>query len=146
MTKMTTAELRGYHSATSIVKRTQEALETGVESALHEILKQGPLTSRVIDLAAEAGDPLAIKIMAETAYYLAVGAVNAMHTIDPDMVLFGGGMIAAGPKFLNQIRAGIQRMAFPICAAKTRVEYAELGGAAGFIGAAGFARLKFATE
>jgi glucokinase len=34
-------------------------------------------------------------------------------------------------------------MAFPIPAAKTRVAYAELGGEAGMIGAAGCARLKF---
>ena len=43
--------------------------------------------------------------MRETAYYLAVGAVCLMHTIDPDMVLFGGGMIAAGQPFLEHIRA-----------------------------------------
>ncbi len=78
--------------------------------------------------------------MAETAYYLAVGAVCLMHTIDPEIVLFGGGMIAAGPKLLEDIRVEIKKMAFPVPAAKTRIEYAELGGDAGFIGAAGCAR------
>jgi glucokinase len=34
-------------------------------------------------------------------------------------------------------------MAFPVCAAKTRIEFAGLGGDAGFIGAAGCARLAF---
>ena len=77
--------------------------------------------------------------MSETARYLAVGATNLMHTIDPDIVLFGGGMIAAGTPFLDEIRAEIRRIAFPVPAAQTRVEYAELGGDAGFIGAAGCA-------
>ena len=69
-----------------------------------------------------------------------------MHTIDPDIVLFAGGMIKAGPTFLEAIRDDIRAMAFPIPAAKTRVEYAELGGAAGFIGAAGCARMAFGAK
>jgi glucokinase len=81
--------------------------------------------------------------MRETARYLAVGAVCLMHTIDPDIVLFGGGMIAAGQAFLDDIRAGIRQMAFPRPAELTRVEYALLGGEAGFVGAAGCARMAF---
>ena len=80
--------------------------------------------------------------MRETAHYLAVGAVSLMHTIDPDIVLFGGGMIAAGAPFLEDIRTDVRAMAFPVPAARTRIEYAELGGDAGFIGAAGCARMK----
>ncbi len=78
--------------------------------------------------------------MRETAHYLAVGAVSLMHTIDPDIVLFGGGMINAGLSFLEDIRADIRAMAFPVPARLTRIEYAQLGGEAGFIGAAGCAR------
>ena len=66
-----------------------------------------------------------------------------MHKIDPDLVLFGGGMIAAGQPFLDAIRADIRKMAFPVPAAKTKIEYAQLGGEAGFIGAAGCARIAF---
>ena len=62
--------------------------------------------------------------MRETAHYLAVGAVSLMHTIDPDIVLFGGGMIAAGLPFLEDIRSDVRAMAFPVPAAKTRIEYA----------------------
>ena len=42
------------------------------------------------------------RLMHETAHYLAVGAVSLMHTIDPDLVLFAGGMIAAGEEFLRR--------------------------------------------
>jgi glucokinase len=66
-----------------------------------------------------------------------------MHTIDPDLVLCGGGMIAIGETFLEDIRRDVRAMAFPVPAARTRIEYARLGGAAGFIGAAGCARRAF---
>lgn len=138
--------LEAYASATSLVKRAMEALEQGENSSLQAHQVAGTLTARTIDQAANAGDPLASRLMRETAHYLAVGAVSLMHTIDPDLVLFGGGMIAAGPKFLDQIRSDIRNMAFPIPAAKVRVEYAELGGDAGFIGAAGCARLAFGKK
>jgi len=59
-------------------------------------------------------------------------------------VLFSGGMIAAGPSFLEAIRNDIRAMAFPTLAHKVRVEYAALGADAGFIGAAGCARMAFA--
>jgi glucokinase len=134
--------LEAYASAISVVKRTHEALSlAGGMSDLTPILReQGELSARDVFAAAERGDPVACKIVEETAMYLAVGAVNMMHTIDPDMVVFGGGMIAAGPKFLARIRHHINRRAFPVPAAKTEVCYAKLGVDAGFIGAAACAK------
>ena len=71
--------------------------------------------------------------------------VQALKELDPDLVLFGGGMIAAGQKFLDDIRADIRSMALPVPAARPRIGYAELGGDAGFIGAAGCARMSIKT-
>jgi glucokinase len=135
--------LEAYASATALVKRAHEAL---AETSQHSLLRDIPhdeLTGRSINDAARAGDGLALRLMRDTARYLAVGAVCLMHTIDPDIVLFSGGMIAAGPVFLEAIRQDIKAMAFPTPAQKVRVEYAELGGDAGFIGAAGCARMAF---
>ncbi len=137
-----TGHLEAYASATSLVKRAHEAIAAAPESSLAR-LEPREVTARSIDQAANAGDPLAVRLMAETARYLAVGATCLMHTIDPDIVLFSGGMIAAGSSFLEAIRAEVKRIAFPVPAAKTRIEFAELGGDAGFIGAAGWARATF---
>ena len=138
-----TGHLEAYASATSLVKRANEALRSGASSSLQEAHRSGGLTARAIDEAADAGDPFAIRLMEETARYLAVGAVSVMHTVDPDIILFGGGMIAAGRTFLEQIRGFIRKLALPVPAEKTLIGYAELGGDAGFIGAAGCARLAF---
>jgi glucokinase len=137
--------LEAYASATAVVRRAVEAIADEPESSLYNLHKEGKLTSRAINEAAEAGDRLAIRLMKETARYLAVGATNLMHTFDPDLILFGGGMIAAGPNFLDDIRREIHRLALPIPAQRTRVEFAQLGGDAGFIGAAGCARLAHRT-
>ncbi len=134
--------LEAYASATAVVKRAQEALaQAGVRSALSKATnKVGGLTARDIFDAAAAGDALADKIVEDTAFYLAVGTTNVLHTIDPDMVVFGGGMIAAGETFLERIRKHVNELALPVPAAKSKIKYAQLGSDAGFIGAAACAR------
>lgn len=136
--------LEAYASATAVVKRALEELARSDEpSSLRKILAMNDLTSKSINEAAVAGDPMARRLMRQTARYLAVGAVNVMHTVDPDMVLFAGGMSAAGPDFLEAIRADVLAMALPTPAKLTVIDYATLGNDAGMIGAAGCARIAF---
>jgi glucokinase len=133
--------LEAYASATAVVKRTEEALaEPGARSSLRAAIEQQELTARLVFEQAAAGDALARKIVDDTAYYLAIGATNLMHIIDPEMVVFAGGMVAAGAPFLDKIRGYVHKLALPVPAAKTQIRFAELGGDAGFIGAAGCAR------
>ena len=135
--------LEAYASATAVVKRAREALqEDGGHSRLRQLLKneEEEFSSRAIFIAAEEGDELAKRIVDDTAYYLAVGAMNLMHIIDPDAVVFAGGMTAAGEPFLNRIRHYIGELAFPVPATRTLIRYAQLGSDAGFIGAAACAK------
>ena len=130
--------LEAYAGATAIVKRAREALaEDRGGSSLHVI---GELTARDVFAASASGDALATRLVEETAYYLAIGAMNAMHILDPDLVVFGGGMIAAGDGFLERIRHHVRELAFAVLAANTEIRYARLGGDAGFIGAAACGR------
>jgi len=139
--------LEAYASATAVAKRAREALERDPgRSSLHALLRaRGEVTSREVFGAAAAGDALAAKVVEDTAFYLAVGAMNMMHTIDPDMVVFTGGMIGAGQPFLERIRFHVRELAFPVPAERTQIRYALLGGDAGFIGAAACARQLYRT-
>jgi glucokinase len=107
------------------------------------------LTSLLVAEEAQAGDELALEIVLETARFLGIGAVTVMHTIDPAGVVFGGAMnfggheTELGRRFLERIREEVRRRAFPILAQRTTVDYASLGGDAGYIGAAGIARLAY---
>src|SRR5262249_38271821 len=142
--------LEAYASATAVVKRTAEALARySGPTALRQFIREGgpsEMTARHIFEAAGQGDPLAARIVEETAFYLAVGASNAMHTINPDMVVFAGGMIAAGEPFLERIRWHVGQVSFPVPAERTQIRYAQLGTDAGFIGAAACARLLYRRE
>ena len=139
--------LEAYASATALVQRCHEALHAGRETILRSWLEQGEeLTPILIGRAAEAGDALSDELVMECARCLGVGTTSVMHTIDPDMVLLGGAMTFGrhgtplGRRFLERVRTEVRARAFPIPAARTVIDYATLGGDAGFIGAAGRAR------
>ncbi len=106
------------------------------------------LTPLLLAEEAEAGDDLSLEIVLETARYLGVGVVTLMHTIDPSGVVlggamnFGGNQTELGRRFLARVKEEVQRRAFPVLAERTKIDYATLGGDAGFIGAAGIARLE----
>lgn len=130
--------LEAYVSAPSVVARADEALAT-LEGA-SSLRQSGPISAPAIFEAAAAGDAIAGRIVDETARYLALAAANAMHTIDPNVIVFGGGMALAGEPFLQRIREFVPEFAFPIPARSCRIVAAQLGANAGIIGAAGCAK------
>jgi glucokinase len=107
------------------------------------------LSPLLIAEAAEAGDELARRSIMETARWLGIGIVSLVHTIDPDAVVIGGAMTFGGDsaplgrEFLARIcEEALPRLLEPLRKA-VRIEFATLGGDAGFIGSAGLARLDY---
>jgi glucokinase len=142
--------LEAYASATAVVKRTLEALAAGRKSSIDARLDKGAsVTPLVVAEEAAAGDALAIEIVMETAKYMGVGIVSLMHTIDPDGVLLGGAMTFGGHasdlgrRFLARVQEEVKRRALPVPAIETKIDFAALGADAGYIGAAGMARLEY---
>jgi glucokinase len=142
-----TGHLEAYASASSVVKRTEEQLALGRPTSLRERLAAGEeLSALMIDQEAERGDVFSLEIVLETARYLGIGVVTAMHSIDPQGIVIGGAMTfgqhetATGRKFLERIKEEVRARAFPFLADRTTIDFASLGGDAGFIGAAGLAR------
>ncbi len=142
--------LEAYCGGRAVVERCRELLDSGRASVLNEWVAAGrKLEPKLIAEAAEQGDELAREIVLETARYLGVGITSVMHVVDPHMVLIGGAMTwggnatALGRAFLERVREEVRARAFPIPAQRTIIEYASLGGDAGFIGAAGCAKAAF---
>ncbi|MBN1257402.1 MAG: ROK family protein [Planctomycetes bacterium] len=130
--------VEAYASANSTVRRLEEALAAGEESAL-SVTPREELTCAAIFAAAAAGDQLACKIIRETGRILGVLAADMANLLNPEKMIFSGGMIAAGALLFDEINAEFKRLAFPVPAARMQILPAQLGGDAGLIGAAGCA-------
>jgi len=141
--------LEAYASATAVVKRTRELLDAGRQSLLVARLAGGAeLSPKLIAEEAEKGDELSLEMVFEVARYMGIGTVNLMHTIDPNGVLLGGAMTFGGReselgrRFLARVKEEVDRRAFAVLAERITIDFASLGGDAGYIGAAGIARVE----
>lgn len=135
--------LEGYCGSYGIVGQAQRLMAAGEASTLSSTQ---PLTPLAIAEAAEAGDPLAMRVVTDTARLLAVGVVSVVHTVDPECVVVGGGInfggagTPMGDRFLDELRRQCQQRLIPSLRDSIRIDFAELGPAAGYVGAAGLAQ------
>ncbi|MCE9527701.1 MAG: ROK family protein [Planctomycetales bacterium] len=143
--------LEAYCSATALVKRAELELVAKARktSLANRVAKGEELTALMISEEAEIGDAFSNDLIQELATWLGLGIVTLMHTIDPGAVILGGAMnfgghdAPVGAKFIARVRSVVRQHAFPIPAQRTTIDFATLGGDAGFIGAAGIARIEF---
>jgi glucokinase len=142
--------LEGYSSATALVQRAEEALAQGVKTSVRDRLSDAqPLTPIILWEEARGGDRFAYDLIMETADFLGIGVVTLIHVVNPGAVIIGGAMDFGGNddeigrKFIERVREVVRRRAFPIPAQRTVIDFAMLGGDAGYIGAAGIARTAY---
>lgn len=150
--------LEAYASASAVVQRTRELLQAGNRpegvSSLSKLLGGGDseLTAKKVYEAAVAGDTLALEIIDETAQWLGIGITTLVHTVDPGLVVlggamdFGGNQSSVGRRFLERIRSEFRQLTFENVAAGTIIDFATLGGDAGYLGAAGYARREWSKK
>jgi glucokinase len=139
--------LEGYCGAYAVIRRTEEALAADDPSSIRKRLERGEeLTPLLLAEEAERGDQLAYDVVMETARYMAIGLVSTVHTIDPESVVIGGAMTFGGDghplgeAFLDRLRAESRKRMIASIRDKVHIDFADLGGDAGYIGAAGLAR------
>lgn len=149
-----TGSLEAYASAGGVVGRCQAALDEGMQTSLKKRLrrKSVELTPLLIAEEAEKGDDLAKKVVLDTARYLGVGIASLVHTIDPECVVLGGAMTFGGAgsdlgeMFIQTVRDEFDIRALGSLRGRVSIGFASLGGDAGFIGAAGLARVDHQKE
>lgn len=111
-----------------------ESLASG--SALNELACEHGITpGRVID-AARDGNPQALAAIELLGRRLGVGIANAINTFDPDLVVVGGGVSAAGELLLRPAREEAGRYRLTGCGTRTEIRRARYGPLAGVRGAA----------
>jgi glucokinase len=104
-------------------------------------LRGVPLDPAAIVAAAQAGDAVALEVVQESARALGVGIAGALNLLNPDRVVVGGGVSAAGTFLLDRVVAEVKLRVFPDVFAAAQFRLAELGGEAGSIGAGRVAML-----
>jgi glucokinase len=135
--------LESVASRTAIERDIQLGLAAGRESRILEWMGDGGrLTSGVLAQAVRQDDPLVTEIMGRAQWYLGLLTASVVNLVDPEMVVFGGGVVEAlGEQFLAPIRVtACQYYIQQAGADRVRIVAAKLGDHAGVLGAAVLAR------
>jgi glucokinase len=134
--------LETFASGTALSRDGTAAAGRAPDSALGQALaKGGGVSGRTVTEAAIAGDQVAREVMATAGRHLGVGLASFANIFDPDLILIGGGVSAAGDLLLEPAREELRSRALPPMN-KVEVRLAELGPDAGMIGAAAMALIE----
>lgn len=133
--------LERYASANAVAERLAEAVTAGEDSILKpKVLAHTAFDARDVLAAVDQGDALAARIWDETCFYLALSVVNLQHVLNPELVVFAGGLINAGQRLLSLVQHHFGQLSWKIAPDQPRIALATLGTDAGTIGAAVLAR------
>jgi glucokinase len=134
-----------YASKTAMEAIMREEMERGRATAVFDIMeakgKRG-LTSSVIETALDEGDALMQETLRQAQYYLGLLTANLVNVLDPEVVVFGGGVVERlGASFVAPV-ADVARSHFlqRKAAEQVRLVPAALGDDAGPVGAGVVAR------
>ncbi|MEZ5077038.1 MAG: ROK family protein [Solirubrobacterales bacterium] len=138
--------IESFASGTALGREGMAAAESDPDSALATILAaEGTVDGKAVTEAAQAGDPTAKEIFELVGSRLGVALTSLANIFDPQMFVFGGGVMAAGELLLAPARRELRERALtPMNEAE--VVPAELGADAGMIGAAAMARTELERE
>ena len=129
-------------SGPNIVRRVREQLFSDPAFSISQLASdmEGKLTAERVVQAAVEEDELARSVLSETGRFLGTAVASIINLLNVDVVVIGGGVMAAGELILEPIRTEARKStitpAFECC----RIVPAQLGRDAGIIGAALLAR------
>jgi glucokinase len=133
--------LESVASGSALVREASLAVARQPDTALGHALEEGrELTGPLITELANAGDPVACGAIETIGRALGVGVANLVNIFNPQVVVIGGGVIAAGELLLAPAREVMLERALSPAKESVRVEAARMGPEAGMIGAALMAR------
>jgi glucokinase len=127
-------------SGTALGREGRAAAETSPDSALGELLAAGgEVDGHAVTKAALDGDQVAIGVFELIGSRLGVACATFANVFQPEAIVVGGGVIAAGDLLLDPARREIRERALQPMN-ETPILAATLGNDAGMIGAAALAR------
>jgi len=137
--------LEQYGSGTALLNSAKELVASDSEEAkrLKELSDSVPeLTGNEVYKAIQEGDPGALRLLAELGSNLGLAVASLVAVLDPEIVVIGGGVSAAGELLLEPIRAAyLEHLPARGFRPELKIVGAQLHNDAGVVGAADLARL-----
>lgn len=129
----------------AIGRTARDLLATGRPSILPELAAERgeEVGGALVNEAAQAGDALAIEVLAMAGRALGVGVASLVHIFNPEIVAIGGGVATAGELLFAPMREAFAAQVMAAFREDLRIVPSALGQDAGLLGAGVLAAEEF---
>jgi glucokinase len=107
--------------------------------AIRQAAQDGPITAKVVAIAAREGDPAARAVFERAAQALGVGLAGLVNVFNPEIIVIGGGLARAGDLIFDTVNEAIATYAMRQISPDVSVVPSALGTRTGILGAAALA-------
>lgn len=130
--------IMAYASGIGMSRMAYERLEAGADTILRKLVPADGrrIGGEQIAEAAEQGDEVAREIIRTAGYYGGVGLSMIVQLLNPEMIVFGGGLTRIGARLLDPMLAAMREHTQPELWNSAQIEPWQLGDDLGIIGAA----------
>ncbi len=124
-------------SGTALAREARRIAAQRPRSGLGRALAAGrEISGPLVTELAHDGDAAAVEAVAAIGRWLGVGIANLVNMLNPDVVVIGGGVIAAGELLLAPAREVVMERALSPSKEHVRIVPARFGAESGMLGAA----------
>ena len=130
--------LETFCSSTAIIRYSQKLIKDGKESIISELVENdlSKINGKIIFQAAKFNDDVANMVIDRMVKYLAIGIVNTISVLDPEVIVIGGGLSAAGDFLLLKLKKEVVKRMYFKGAKISEIVLSKIGNDGGIIGAA----------
>lgn len=124
-------------SGTALAHEAAMVVRSRKPTGLYDAVEGDPskITVETVVKVAQEGDPTAQALIQHEGMLIGVGAVNCIHTFNPELVVIGGGVSNSGELLFESIRSTVADRVMPAYEGTYTIAKAALGGDAGALGA-----------
>ena len=132
--------LEAISSGPAIVRYVIEAIKEGRQSHLPHQLN---FTAKDVALAARNGDALSMEAFMNAGKYLGIAVANLLHTFNPSLLIFGGGVSKSGDILFIPMRESMKAHVMTKSYLNDlTIRSSDLGDDVGLLGALALAHIK----
>src|SRR5215217_729375 len=127
--------LEAMAAAPAIAAKAERNAEEGLSPVLQKVFEErGALTARDVGEAASFGDYHALQIIRESGRLVGQMLATLVSTLNPSLIVVGGGVANIGHSLLAEIRSAVYRRSLPLATRNLPIVLSELDEIAGVVG------------
>jgi len=115
-------------------KKLEEGMETLIKMPPN--FNVSKINGQTLKKGLERKDPLSKAVISDSAYYVGIGLYNLFQTLNPPLIVLGGGLTNWGDFYLDKIKETFYELAGDMLVDPIEITLSHIIGDAGVIGAA----------